>query len=94
MAVRQRGETVILTLDIYNQAGSLVNPSDTPIVTITDPNGEVVEDAEDMTNVDTGQYEFSHTLDEAAPLGWWTVRYTVVDSTLVTIADDGFEVQP
>jgi len=84
---------------IYDDDDALVNPTHatTPItVTITDPAGDDVADAEAMTQYDstTGTYEHFLYTTSSYVKGWYEGRVTTMDGAGATIkrsiADYGF----
>lgn len=88
----QRGETVILTLEVRNRSGTLVNSGSVPTITVRDAAGTLIVDNQAMTNVSTGQYEYTHNIGVAVATGWWPVTASAVDASKTTIAQWGFEV--
>jgi len=96
----ERAETVIMELEVRNQAGTLVNPSTSTKVLVTDPAGTIVVGAgtppslpTDMDNDGAGKFHKDYTPAADAVLGFYTIRYTTVDGGRTNILDDGFDVE-
>lgn len=92
MAGFNRGETVIVSIEVRTSAGVLANPATSMTVTISNPSGTVVVDAAAMSNDGTGLYHYDYLLAADAPLGRWPVRLKATDASRVSIEDSDFEV--
>src|SRR5689334_8759829 len=80
-----RGETVTLDLRIQDYAGNLFDPSELPVVDVTDPDGTSVVTAQNMVRSDTGIYGYDVDTDTDWLLGTYTTKYTVTDQAHETI---------
>ena len=93
MAVFQRGETVVLSLEVKDSAGSYVDPASVPTVKVTDPTGSVVVNDLAMTKDAVGKYHYDYTSAGEAAVGPYNVRYKAVDGSRTTKARDSFVVE-
>ena len=93
MAVFQRGETVVLSLEIKDSAGSYVDPASVPTVKVTDPGGSVVVNDIAMTKDAVGKYHYDYTSAGTAAVGPYNVRYKAVDGSRTTKLRDSFVVE-
>jgi len=84
MAVFQRGETVVLSLEVKNSAGSYVDPASTPTVKVKDPAGTVVVNEAQMVKDAVGKYHYDYTSADTAAPGSYNVRYRAVDGLRTT----------
>ena len=83
------GETVICSIDITGQDKQPVDPATSIKITIKGPATNGVEN-QDMVKDDVGKYHYDFNPSKKLE-GTYTVIYTDVDGTRVTIADDHFE---
>lgn len=84
------GETVKLYLRIDDATGAiLVDPSSTPIITVTDPNGTVVTNAQNMTRESLGIWYYNQPTTNYV-LGQYQVSYSVTDGTYINIQKYSF----
>lgn len=88
-----RTETAPSKLLTYGPTGALADPATSMVITITDPAGTVVVSAAAMNKDTTGTYHYNYTPGVSAVLGWYRVRYIATDSIVVTIEDDGFNLE-
>lgn len=93
MARVNAGEAVVISLSIktishLNNVGALVNPSTPPIISITDPNDELVVDEETMTFDSTGIYYYNYATPSI--YGRYKIVFSVTDGTLITKHNDYF----
>ena len=93
MAVFQRGETVVLSLEVKDSAGSYVDPASTPTIKVKDPAGTVVVNEGQMLKDAVGKYHYDYTSADTAALGPYNVRYKAVDGPRVTKLRDSFVVE-
>lgn len=74
--------TVRVLAYIYNDAGTLVNPSPSIKVTIYDPDGEAQVTSATMSLVDAdiaGIYEYYYKTTTSSTKGWWTGEVVTID---------------
>ena len=90
MARFNRGETVKSNLAIKDSDGNLTDPSSIPLITITDPDGTVIQNEQDMTFSAVGRYYYLLQTDSDNVLGRYEVKYKVVDGVLTSILYDYF----
>jgi len=93
MAVFQRGETVVLSLEVKNSAGSYVDPASTPTVKVKDPAGTVVVNEAQLVKDAVGKYHYDYTSADTAAVGPYNVRYKAVDGSRTTKLRDSFVVE-
>jgi len=93
MGIFQRGETVVMSLEIKDSAGVYVDPASTPTLKVTDPGGSVVINDLAMTKDAVGKYHYDYTPGDSAGLGGYTVRYRAVDGPRTTKLRDSFVVE-
>ena len=93
MAVFQRGETVVLNLEVKNSAGSYVDPASTPTVKVKDPAGTVVVNEAQLVKDTVGKYHYDYTSADTAAVGPYNVRYKAVDGSRTTKLRDSFVVE-
>jgi len=92
------GKATVLTIAyVYDKERvNLVDPSGSIKVTITDPDGTKVADAEDMVKVSTGIYEHYLRTTTSYVKGWYPVEVLVVDGSgalaITSIATTSFEI--
>lgn len=91
MATFQREETYIHKITLRENS-SLSTPSSIKI-TITNPCGEIVVDAQDMDLVSEGVYSYGYSLPTLATFGMYTVKVKATD-TYVSIFNNEFYVLP
>ena len=89
----QRAETIVCELEVRSSLGVLVDPSSLPKLDITDPLGVLAVTAQSMTKTVTGKYYYNYTPVATAALGWYGATFTVTDGGLVTIKQDGFNLE-
>jgi hypothetical protein len=75
----ERGETAVLSLSVTDAAGDADDPSNAITITVTDPAGTVVVDAEDMDNDAVGAYHWDYTIAADAVLGTYAAQYHTSD---------------
>lgn len=95
MARVNAGEAAVIslavkTIDHLNNIGALVNPSNPPVITITDPNDEIVVNAQNMTFDSTGLYYYNYPT--TAIYGRYRIDFSVLNGTLYTLHHDYFTV--
>ncbi len=90
----QRTETIILKLTVTVTATGLpADPSSSLKISVTDPAGTVVVDAQNMVkDAGTGNYHYDYTPGGSAVVGQYRARHTAVDGTRTTVKDDYFMV--
>jgi len=94
MVVYSRGETYIQKVTIRDEDNVLFNPDEVKW-TITDPNGTIVVNEEDMLNVSTGVYKDSYNIPDDAPYGNYRVKIEmIVIDIQTTIKEDEFFILP
>jgi len=71
--------TVRIVAYVYNDAGSLVNPTTSIKLTLTNTDGEKKVDAQAMSLVDLGIYEYFYKTTTSSVKGWWTGEIAVID---------------
>lgn len=71
--------TVRIIAYVYNDAGSLVAPSTSIKITITDPNGTIQVPGVVMTLVEAGIYEYYYKTTTATTKRWWHGEVVVID---------------
>lgn len=84
------GEHARVELRIRNAAGALVDPTDTPTITITDPLGVEVTSEDNMTREDTGKWYFLQETTTSFAKGNYSCRMTVIDGAVTTIQYQSF----
>ena len=86
------GETVICSVEVKNDAGTLVDPATSMTITITDKLGAVKANAVAMTKDAVGKYHY-----DAQTAGWIAgkcdVVYTATDGTRITIQRESFTLE-
>jgi hypothetical protein len=93
MAVFQRGETVVMSLEIKDSAGIYVDPATVPMVKVTDPSGSVLVNDLAMIKDAVGKYHYDYTPGDTAGLGVYEVRYKAIDGLRTTKLRDSFVVE-
>lgn len=89
MSEYDKGETVILDVEIRNYlTNALFDPSSISVSIITQK-GTVKVNEEAMTKTSTGVYTYSWTSDEQ---GMYKVIYKALDGTKVTYKKDTFKI--
>jgi len=79
MTLYYQGETVIVSAEITNSAGTFIDPISITCA-ISDPEGTSKASGA-MTKDDTGKYHYDYNLAEDASVGIWTAE---VDAVVVT----------
>jgi len=90
----ERGETVVLSIEVRDEDDALTSPATSMTVAITDPDGIVVQVATAMTNTGgvTGLYHYDYLLGAAITLGIYEAEFKATDGSRVTIERDQFTV--
>ena len=92
MASFRIAETVVCSITVTTtSSGALTNPATSMNITITDPSGVKVVDAQAMTNNSTGKYSYDYTSLGTAISGKYVVVYTATDGTRVSKTNDSFD---
>lgn len=86
------GETVICSVEVKNDAGTLVDPATSMKITITDKNKAVVVNAVTMTKDSTGKYHYDCQTTGYID-GKYEVSYKATDGTRITIERQTFELE-
>jgi hypothetical protein len=73
--------TVRIITYVYTDDDELTDPTTSIKVTIYDPNGDKQVDGDDMTQSDTGIYEYYYQTTSSTDKGWWHGNVVVVDGT-------------
>ena len=91
MATLDLGETIICSVEIRSDAGTLVDPATSVKIMIDriKPNFANVVVATDMTKDSTGKYHYDYQTATAIA-GEYEVTYTATDGTRITIEKDSF----
>ncbi len=90
----QRTETAVLEVTIKDADGTLTNPDTSIKITVTDPDGTAVVDAQDGANVSTGIYTYAYNIAADATRGRYSVVWTFVNGGRTSIEKDVFIVGP
>ena len=91
MATFQETETVVIKGNIKDEDGVLVTPATSTKITITDPAGTKVKDAQDVTFDAIGTFRYTYTPDASPVIGVYHVRITSTDSgARISITDSQF----
>ena len=85
------GETVICKIEIRDENETLVDPSTSTKITITDYRNGVEVNNQDMVKDSTGKYHYDWNTPTTAPVGIYRIIYTATDGTRVSIAHDKVE---
>jgi len=85
-----QGETMRQNVSVRDVLGILVDPAAIEI-TIIDPDGTVMVDAEAMTKGAVGKYLYNYLIAEDAPSGEWKTEVKA-DSGYIAIEQDKFTV--
>ena len=88
-----RGETVVCCLSVETDAGVATTPDTSYKVTVEDPAGTEVVDAQAMTEDATGELSYDYKPAADAVLGTYKVEYTLVHGVRTIIKQDTFVVQ-
>lgn len=96
MPLFNSGEAVVLSAFIYSLSlagvhGSLFDPSAGVRITITDPEGVVVVNAQTMIKDSIGSYYYNFPTTANSPLGTYHVEIESTDISLVTYQKYSFE---
>lgn len=92
MAKFDVGETVIASIEVRNDAGTLVDPATSMKITIMDKNKAAVVNNVDMTKDSTGKYHYD--CQTAGYIdGKYDVSYKATDGTRITIERQSFELE-
>lgn len=90
MATFQRAETIVIKGTIKDETSTLITPSTSTKMTITDPSGTEVVADQAVTFDSIGVWQYIYTPDVAAVAGAYHVRITAKDGTRVSITDSQF----
>ena len=91
MATFQKTETVVIKGTIKDEDGVLTTPATTTVITITDPAGTAVKDAQAVTFDTVGTFRYLYTPASDPVLGVYHVRVIATDSgSRVSITDSEF----
>lgn len=91
MATFQQTETVVIKGTIKDESGVLVTPATSTTITITDPAGTEVKDAQAVTFDAIGTFRYLYTPDASPVLGAYHVRIIATDTgSRVSITDSQF----
>ena len=71
--------TIRVVAYVYNDAGSLVNPTTSIKLTLTDPEGAKPVEDQAMDLVSKGIYEDFHKTTTGSEKGWWNGEIVVID---------------
>ena len=71
--------TIRVVAYVYNDAGTLVNPTTSIKLTLTDKDGTKQVDAQAMSLISTGIYEYFCKTTTSSVKGWWTGEVVTVD---------------
>lgn len=91
MTTHIRGRTVICRAVVKDEYGYLYDPQTSMEVTITDPHGTVVVDAQDMVRESTGRYSYDFQTTTEHIAGTYTCLYTATNSERVSNDKNTFE---
>lgn len=88
----QRGETAVLQAYVKDSSGDYVDPTGSITITITDPSGSVVVNAQTMSKSETGKYYYDYNIPEDAVIGRYAYQVEVKDGSPVrtTIEQSSF----
>jgi len=90
MAKFDIGETVICSIVVKDSDGNEADPGTSMKCTVTDPQGTVVVDGEDMDQDSTGNYHYDYTSLSTAMAGAYSIKYIADDDGRITIQKDKF----
>ena len=97
MRVWQRGETVPITAYITDADGEAYDPSEGCTITITNPDGEVIIEEAEMSQVTTGEYVYKYASEDDDVIGNWIYHVVANDgmgeTEVVVIGDEAFVIQ-
>ena len=94
MAKFDLGETIICSVEVRNDAGTLIDPATSTKITITDSSNTIVVNNQSMGTPDAvGKYHYDYNPAVTGGLGKYSVKYIVTDGTRITIAKDTFELE-
>ena len=89
-----RGETVICSCTVKNSSGTLVDPSTSMKITITDNrNGVEVNDDNMIDDAGLGAYHYDWLTTSTHAKGIYFVFYKATDGTRVSIVKDSLELE-
>ncbi len=83
MRIFQRGDSILIQIEIRDYENDLVDP-DTALITIVDPEEEEVITEETMDREDTGKYYY-HWNSEDMPRGVYLVKIRVSDDPWMAV---------
>lgn len=90
MATFQKTETVVIKGTIKDEDGVLITPGTSTKITITNPVGTKVKDAQDVSFDTIGTFRYTWTPDSDPILGAYHIRIAATDSALVSVTDSQF----
>ncbi len=91
MATFQKTETVVIKGTIKDEDGVLTTPATTTVITITDPAGTAVKDAQAVTFDTVGTFRYLYTPAADPVLGVYHVRVIATDTgSRVSVTDSQF----
>ncbi len=82
----ERGETVVISLEVRTSAGVLTDPATSTTIAITDPQGATDVATASMTRNYTGEYSYSWATSVGDAVGDYTATFTTTDGSAVSIA--------
>lgn len=71
-----QGETITIEATVKTTERALVNPTTSITITIKDPTGTTMVDAQAMTNDSTGKYHYDYAIPADATTGEWNTEVT------------------
>lgn len=87
------GSTVVASVEIKKDDGTLYNPTTSTKITITAPDEKTkVVDGAIMTNNSTGKFSYDHLLPTNAAKGVYVAEYVATDGSRVSIQRTTFVV--
>lgn len=90
MASFQVGETVVVRGTIKDENDALTTPATSTKITITDPTGTVVKDAQDVSFDAIGVWKYVYNSNASAAVGAYHARVKAIDGARTTIGDTEF----
>jgi len=91
MANFVRGETVICSVTVKNSSGTLVDPTTSMKITVTNNINGIEVDDQAMTKDSTGMYHYDWTSAASSEKGNYDVFYKATDGARISITKDAFD---